>query len=87
MVAGSATLLLFVAEPGMTIAKYSNASSLIWRDAGILQGYFAAAAESLDLNFCFLGVTGEPWASQLVDQPGLCGVGAAYVGAASKEPQ
>lgn len=79
---GAATVVLFAAEPGMTFAKYCDASSLVWRDAGVLQGFLAAAAEALDLHFCLLGVTGEPWVSRLLDQPGLIGVGAAYVGTA-----
>ena len=79
---GAATVVLFAAEPGMTFAKYRDASSLVWRDAGVLQGFLAAAAEALNLHFCLLGVTGEPWVGRLLDQPGLTGVGAAYVGAA-----
>jgi len=78
---GEATVILFVAEPQMSFAKYRAATSLVWRDAGVLQGYFAAAAEALALHFCLLGVTGEPWAGQLVDGGGVVGVGAAYVGA------
>jgi hypothetical protein len=77
---GHATVLLFAAEPGMTFAKYHNGCSLIWRDGGVLQGYFAAAAEALQLNFSLLGVTGEPWVSRLIGPPALVGVGAAYVG-------
>ncbi|MDP9649676.1 nitroreductase family protein [Paraburkholderia caledonica] len=76
----NAALLMFVAEPGKTLAKYEAGCSLIWRDAGILQGYFSMAAESLGLNFVPLGVTGDPWAGQLVEQAGLTGVGVAYVG-------
>jgi hypothetical protein len=76
-----ATLLLFAAEPSGTFAKYEHACSLVWRDAGILQGYFSMAAEALGLHFCLLGVTGEPWVSRLVCEKALFGVGAAYVGA------
>ena len=79
--APAATLLLFAAEPGMTAAKYDDPWSLVWRDAGVLQGCLSLAAEALDLSFCPLGVTGEPWTSRLLDQPGLVGVGAAFVGA------
>jgi len=79
--APKATLLLFVAEPGMTSSKYENASSLVWRDAGVLLGMFAVAAEALSLNFAPMGVTGEPWASQLASAGRLAGVGAAFVGA------
>lgn len=79
---GDATMLLFTAEPGKTFSKYANACSLVWRDAGVLLGYFAIAAEALNLNFSPLGVTGEPWVSQLVDEAGLAGVGVAFVGSA-----
>jgi hypothetical protein len=78
---GKGALLLFVAEPGRTFAKYAQASSLVWRDAGILQGYFSVAAEALGINFAPLGITGEPWAGHLVQKPGLAGVGAAFAGA------
>lgn len=78
--APAATLLLFVAEPGMTASKYEAAESLIWRDAGVQLGLFAMASEALGISFCPLGVTGEPWVGQLIDQPGLAGVGAAFVG-------
>lgn len=74
------TLIMLVAEPAMTAAKYDDAASLIWRDAGVLLGYLSVAAKALDLNFCPLGATGDPWAGQLVDQPGLHGVGLALVG-------
>ena len=74
------TLILFAAEPHKTLHKYEHGSSLVWRDAGVLQGYFALAAEALQLNFCLLGVTGEPWVSRLVGGLHLAGVGAAYVG-------
>lgn len=78
-----ATLLLFAAEPSMYFAKYTNACSLVWRDAGVLQGYLSIAAESLHLAFCLLGVTGDPWVQRLVRTPRLVGVGAAYVGCAT----
>lgn len=79
--APSATLLLFVAEPGMTGSKYEDAASLVWRDAGVLLGTIAMAAEALSLNYSPLGVTGEPWAGRLVPGAPLVGVGAAFVGA------
>ena len=78
--APSATLLLFVAEPGMTESKYENATSLVWRDAGVLLGMFALASEALSLSFSPMGVTGEPWAGRLVPGAPLGGVGAAMVG-------
>jgi SagB-type dehydrogenase family enzyme len=75
-----ATILFFIAEPGKTAAKYECSASLVWRDAGALQGHLSAAAEALGLAFCLLGINGEPWASSIVDEPGLVGVGVAYVG-------
>lgn len=75
-----ATLMLLAAEPGKTSSKYESAQSLIWRDAGALLGTLALAAEALDLSFCPLGVTADAWVRGLVDQPGLVGVGAAFVG-------
>lgn len=74
-------LILFVAEPGKTAAKYENSQSLIWRDAGILQGCMALVAEALGLNCCLLGITGNPWATKLSDQGKLQGVGVAILGA------
>ncbi|MFZ6780430.1 nitroreductase family protein [Undibacterium sp. Ji83W] len=74
------TILLFIAEPGKTLAKYADGCSLIWRDAGVLLGYMSLVAESLDLNFCPLGITGEPWASHLDEEGRLVGVGMALLG-------
>ena len=78
--AAHAALLLFVAEPAMTATKYENSASLVWRDAGVLQGIVSLAAEALGLGCTLLGITGDPWSAQLLDQPGLHGVGAAFVG-------
>jgi len=74
------TVLLFVAEPGKTYAKYASGNSLIWRDAGVLIGHMALVAEALQLNFCPLGITGEPWIRNLDVQHQLAGVGVALLG-------
>lgn len=73
-------LMMFVAEPGKTAAKYRNPESLIWRDAGVIIGNFALATEAMNLSFCPLGITGEPWASKLSEKGLLKGVGMAVVG-------
>lgn len=78
--APNATLIMMAAEVGKVAAKYAYPASLIWRDAGVLLGCLSMAAEALELSFCPLGVTGEPWIGQLLDQPGLAGVGAAFAG-------
>jgi len=73
-------LMLFAAEPGKTRAKYTHADTLVWRDAGVVQGAMAIAAEAVGLNFCLLGITGDPWIGHLAQQGKLVGVGAAIVG-------
>ena len=73
-------LILFAAEPGKTASKYESADSLVWRDAGVLQGHMALVAAALGLNFCLLGVTGEPWIADLSEKRQLRGVGAAILG-------
>lgn len=81
VVAEPGSLLLFIAEPAMTAAKYENPESLVWRDAGAIQGMLGLAAEALDLNYCLLGITGDPWVGQLTQQCQLVGVGIAALGA------
>lgn len=54
------TILALVAEPGKTQAKYENAESLVWRDAGVVLGYMSVVAQALGLSFCPLGITGHP---------------------------
>lgn len=76
----SATKLLLVAEPGKTQAKYNDASSLVWRDAGALLGIMAVVAEALSLHYSPLGITGDPWVSRLGPDGVFAGVGVAVVG-------
>lgn len=78
---GSGILLLLVAEPGKSFTKYEDATGLIWRDAGVLLGQFALVSEALGLNFCALGITGAPWASDLDESGRLAGVGLGVLGA------
>ncbi|WP_154707629.1 hypothetical protein [Marinobacter vinifirmus] len=78
--ADDAIRILFLAEPGKTLGKYHDGCSLIWRDAGSLLAVMAFTATALGLNFCPLGITGEPWASNLGDQGKLVGVGLALIG-------
>lgn len=75
------TVLLWVAEPGMTEAKYSDAGSLIWRDAGVVQGTVGLVATGLGLSFCLAGPTGAAEVSKLSEGAvELVGVGTALVG-------
>jgi hypothetical protein len=78
-----ATALLFVAEPGKIAAKYKFGNSLIWRDVGVITGHMALVAEALSLNFCPLGITGEPWVSDLVKRCPFVGVGVVLLGSRS----
>lgn len=78
---GPAALLFLVAEPGRYSAKYENSASLVWRDAGVLLGYLALAAESLGMGFCPLGLTGNLVADALDSHSKLAGVGMAVLGA------
>ena len=81
MPTGSASLIALVAEPGKSAAKYDFPESLIWRDAGVMLGYFSIAAEALGLAFCPLGITGDPVIANTLDQQGrLRGVGLALLG-------
>lgn len=77
---GKATLFLFAAEPGMYSAKYEACESLVWRDAGVLQGHLSVVAQSLDLGLCILGLTGDEALCHLGNQSKLLGVGMAAVG-------
>ena len=81
-----ATVILLAAEVGKTAAKYDHPASLVWRDAGALLAVMGLAAHALSLAFCPLGVTGEPWVGRLLDQQGLFGVGAAFVGTRAAGP-
>lgn len=80
MSASDGTLVLFAAEVGKTAAKYDHPASLVWRDAGALLAVMGLAAHARSLGFCPLGVTGEPWIGRLLEQRGLFGAGAAFVG-------
>lgn len=72
--------LVFAAEPGKIATKYEHGNSLLWRDAGALIGHMALTASALNLAFCPLGITGEPWVSQLSEERKLFGVGMALLG-------
>ncbi len=80
LTAPDGTLVLLAAEVGRTAAKYDHCASLVWRDAGALLATMALAAHALSLAFCPLGVTGEPWTAGLLEDRGLVGVGAAFLG-------
>lgn len=78
---GSGITLVFVAEPGLTEAKYDDAASLVWRDAGVLQGAIAFLAPKAGLACCLLGLTADRFVAPLGKQHELVGVGTAILGA------
>lgn len=76
-----AVLIVLVAEPGKTAAKYESPLSLVWRDAGVVLGYFSLVSESLGLSFCPLGMLGDVYVSPMSQDGRLHGAGAALLGA------
>lgn len=76
-------LIGLVAEFGKTAAKYENHETLVWRDAGVALGYMSLVAEALHLNFCPLGITGQPFLTDyLANASTLRAVGLAVLGTA-----
>lgn len=74
-------LIGLVAEFGKTAAKYENHETLVWRDAGVALGYMSLIAEALHLNFCPLGITGQPFlTAYLANASALQAVGVAVLG-------
>lgn len=60
---------------------YLNASSLIYRDEGAIQATFGLVAEALGLNFCSIGVSGEPVLSQILNSAEFArGIGGFFIG-------
>lgn len=78
----SSAILLFAADVGATFSKYRDGGSLVWRDAGVLQGYLTFLAAALGLDVVLLGATGEPWVRRFVRSGMVVGVGSALVGRA-----
>lgn len=74
---GPGIYLAFVGEPGRLSVKYEHHESLLWRDAGVLQGNICLAAQAHGLGACLLGVTGHRWTSRLAQKGQLVGVGLA----------
>ncbi len=76
-----ATVLWHLADFNLTLAKYCDGESLVYRDAGALDATVNLVAEALRLSCCIIGVTGEPYLSRVARWPeGCVGVGGCYVG-------
>lgn len=82
---GAGTLLWLVGDFNLTRAYYSDADSLVWRDAGAMIGTIGLIAEALGQNCCALGITGDAVLKGLLNLPdGVHGVGAMVVGSRSQ---
>jgi SagB-type dehydrogenase family enzyme len=57
------TLIWFIAHAQRTSAKYKNAASLVWRDAGALINSIQLTCSALNINSCPIGSLGEPYIS------------------------
>jgi SagB-type dehydrogenase family enzyme len=76
-----ATIIWFGAQFERTLSKYKDGESLVWRDAGALITTISLVAESLDLNCCAIGITGEPFISHMLDsKETVIGVGGLLLG-------
>lgn len=76
-----ATIIWFAAQFERTLSKYKNGESLVWRDAGSLISTISFVAESLGLNCCAIGITGDPFISQILNsQEMVTGVGGLLIG-------
>lgn len=77
----SATIIWNIAQVNKVTAVYKHASSLIYRDEGAIQATCGLVAESLDLSFCTLGISGEPYIGKMLDSDRkIVGVGGMLVG-------
>lgn len=59
-------VLWFAAQFEKTLSKYQDGDSLVWIDAGCLMATVYMVAESLGLNCCAIGITGEPHVSRML---------------------
>lgn len=75
------TAFWFVAHFSRTEAKYTNAQSLVWRDAGALINAIQLASIALNIGSCPLGTLGEPYISKLLGKRNnIYGVGGILLG-------
>ncbi|MCU1273496.1 MAG: hypothetical protein JWO48_927 [Bryobacterales bacterium] len=78
------TSVVFLAEFPRCDAAYSNAISLLWRDAGALLQTISMISTAYGLAFCPLGLLGCEFVDALHANNHLVSVGAAIIGEASK---
>jgi len=79
---GGGSIIWFVGQFQKTLSKYQDGESLVWRDSGALLATFYLVSEALSLNCCAIGITGEPFVSNLFGKPKMVrGVGGCVIGA------
>lgn len=61
-----ACIIWFAAQFDKTLSKYQDGESLVWLDAGCLLATTYLVAETLRLNCCAIGITGEPHISGIL---------------------
>jgi hypothetical protein len=76
----SGTLLVLLAEKRRTEQWYTDADSLIWRDAGALLQTIALTATAFRQAFCPIGPLGEALVTALGGDPDLTASGVALIG-------
>lgn len=74
------TFLWLIAHFPRTAAKYDNAESLIWRDAGALLHQLQLTASSLKINSCCVGTLGEPFIKLLEPSANTISAGGIIIG-------
>lgn len=79
---GCGSVIWQVAQVGKTLAKYDDGETLVWRDAGVVLATICYTAEALGLAACPLGITGEPWISELLGETEspVVGIGGCLIG-------
>lgn len=63
-------LVWLVAQPARTLAKYEHGEAFVMLDAGALVATLSFAAHATGLAYSALGLSGEPWISQLLHSRG-----------------
>ncbi|MFD2602600.1 hypothetical protein [Flavobacterium suzhouense] len=77
----NATIIWFVAHKYRTHAKYIDADSLLWRDAGALINGIQMVCTAMNLHSCAVGTLGEPFISDsFKNQEGIFGAGGLLIG-------
>lgn len=75
------TMVWLVTHKNRTNAKYRNADSLVWRDAGAVLYCIQIVCSALGLNSCQIGTLGNPYIKELFKELGMVsGGGCIFIG-------